>query len=581
MSALQNPKKSFEWRTAALIALIVGAVAFSVMARLEDPASSSVIPAEDPYTHMGLVRGHLADGEIEPLVDGGTVYPPGMHAVLAAVHAFTGLDLYTIFLYGPIVFGALSVVGIALLLWRFAGPAAAVVGSLAAALAPELIFRTTMMAPTAVDLAVLPFLLLGALETLRGRLPWIGLVAASSLYLGVAHPWILTVMAPVALGTVILAFLFAGNVRREDRLNPMGASLVLATLGASLLAAIMICWSECGLGFHEIGHGTSGLDQVGVVAAGLALAAAAVLALARRPLRRFLDNLSGPMPLTVRAIMGVLAAGALLAVTIPAVQAGMPEHVDLPRMFGWPMLALGALGLVVTPFMRRQAAWAGVAMVTVTLPFVVHNPLDSPFWPHRTAAYLGIGIVILVGVAAAALFALAERALARLASTHQTPSRRVIHMVAGAGITAMVGLATAGSVYAATPPDYETGWYRLYQECEFDALRDVAESADAETVIIAGDWRPKLVAGAFADESRNVWYSESFFADPEHREETVAGLAMDGKRVVVVEDRHLILEHPELDRSFLQGDEWRPQGSHCQEGVAQARLNVYESEVRP
>src|SRR5688572_26440747 len=71
------------------IAAIAAILALGVVLRLVDPLSSPVIPAEDPYTHMAIVREDLRTGELQPLTEGADLYPPGLHAFLAAVLVFS------------------------------------------------------------------------------------------------------------------------------------------------------------------------------------------------------------------------------------------------------------------------------------------------------------------------------------------------------------------------------------------------------------------------------------------------------------------------------------------------------------
>lgn len=561
------------WKPALLIALLIGIVILGVLVRWEDPASSNVIPAEDPYTHMALVRGHLADGNLDALVQGGELYPPGMHAVLATAYAFTGMDLSALFRFGPVVFGAVSIIGIAALLWRYASPSAAVVGSLGMALAPELVFRTTMMAPTALDLALIPFLLVATFELMRGQRGWGVALGVGIIFLIIAHPWALIVLAPVMLGIVLAASVLGRPLaHRSQLLKPLGAGIALVIVGVGLFASTSICWSPCGLGFRNIGATGSSLSQGALFASVGTVVASMVYFLAAWFGRRVQVY---TMPRWLRPLLSVGLVLAMVGISIPAARAGLPDHVDLVRMFGWPLLLLAGLGLAMVPLVRWRAGWAGLAVVLVTYPFVIFNPLDSPFWPHRTAAYLGIGLVLLAGVGAASVVVGARQMGTRLATTS-------VGSKVGAATTLAVlaFVLTASSVYAGTPPTYETGWYRLYQECEFDAIKEVAEGSDAQTIIITGDWRTKLVAAAFVSDSERVWFSESFFLDVDYRERTTHGLALDGREVLVIQDRHMMGEHPEYDVDFLQGPDWTLQSSSCSEGLGRPRVSVYASEVQ-
>src|SRR5439155_17717230 len=109
--------------------------------------------------------------------------------------AYTGMDLFQLVRFGSVVMGAIGILGVALLLARFESVVAAVVGALGYAVAPEVIFRTTMMSPTALDLALLPFLLFPMLEVVRGRFRWAAPTALVVAFLAIAHPWILAILA--------------------------------------------------------------------------------------------------------------------------------------------------------------------------------------------------------------------------------------------------------------------------------------------------------------------------------------------------------------------------------------------------
>lgn len=562
---------------ALMIPLLIG-----VGARLAEPLSSPVVPAEDPYTHMALVKEHLRDGSVEPIYEGGGLYPPGLHGFLAATWVYSGADLYDIFLYGPVAFGAIAVLGIALLLGRSEGAVAAFVGALAVALAPEHIFRTTMMAPTAMDLAILPFFLFTAIEMLRGRLEWTPVAAIMTLFFVVAHPWVIAIMAPAAVGLAVLALVLPWARSRSAPMSPVGAAALLLVLSAGLAMTLFACWDACAAGFQAIQAPSlaASLDMMSMLVAAVAATVAGLLFLFRGRLaamRRRRPRL--PVQLL---FSGLILAG-ILAVTFLALAIGMPEHVDLPRMLGWPLLLLAAVGAVALPFLRSPVAHAGAALSIVTYPFVVLNPFQSEFWPHRTAVFLGVGLAILAGVTAAA----AARGIGRLghAAVNHGRSPRALRKVrptfVALAISFLVATGIGGTVYAATPEAYDKGWYRLFPECEFDQLRELAGQTGPEAVLVTGTWQAKLVAAPFADRAEDTWFMESFFYSEDKREETIAGLAKEGRGVIVVIDRHVEMENPELPTGFLEGGEWEQVGAWCDQGTAKPRLVAYATGVRP
>lgn len=565
-------------KPAIALAILSLTLALGVLVRLEDPLSTRVIPAEDPFTHMALVRDHLADGSLDPLYDDGRLYPPGMHAVVASVWIYTGMPLEDIFRFGPVLLGGIGIIGIALLLWRCHGPVAAIVGGLAVALAPEVIFRTTMMSPTALDIAVVPFFLLAVLETLRGRLVWAPVVAALSLFFVLAHPWVLAVLVPAMVATVALWIILGGQRSASGPLHALGATAVLASAAAALVLAVTTCWSQCGIGETSASATSQRVDNLAIAAATGALLVAGLAALLRKRIARWHDA-KRRTHVGVRLGLSAAIALAIVAVSIPAFQSGMPEYVKLPRMIGMPILLLGATGLVALPFLPTRAAFAGGSLAVVTYPFVIYNPLDSIFWPHRTAVYLTIGLAILAGIGASAIVAAVRMVVAKL------PMPRIRTKRAGRGIARRVTLAgaaglvattmLAGSVYAQTPLAYETGWYRLYPTCEYDGLQEIAGQAGPDTVVITGDWRPKLVMAAFASDADDIWYDRQFFADPDKREGTVSGLDQAGRDVIVVLDRHMRVEQPHTNTSFLHEGGWTEMGGWCADGAPGERLNAY------
>jgi len=563
-------------RTTSIVSLLAVA-ALAVVLRLKDPLSTNVIAAEDPFTHMALVREHVRTGVLEPLYEAGTLYP---HAVLAAVWAFTGADLYSIFRFGPVVLGATGVLGVGALLLRHEGPAAAFVGALALAVMPEHIFRTTMMAPTALDLAILPVFLYALLGLLRGRVAWVGVAAPLAAFLVIAHPWLFAIVAPV--GLLLVAFSLLPGGPRAHRVAPVGAAAALVVLGGGLAMSVSVCFEECGLGFDDIRFGglAMNLDTIGLIVAAACAATAAVLVLARKQVTALQERLSSHRADgLLRFVASGLIAAAIVAVTIPAVQHGMPEHVDLPRMLGWPVLVLAAAGAVLIPFWRSPAAHAGAALAAVTYPFAIHNPFHSPFWPHRTVVFLAIGLAILAGAAAG----MATKAAAAAWNARVARSLKAPHgarpMLAGAGLSLALVVTLGGTVYAATPEEYPEGWYRLYPECEFDALRSTGEAAGPNTIIITGTWQAKLVIAAFAGDAKTVWYSQTYYLSEAERDRTTAGLLKDGYEVIVVVDRHMVVADEPMDTSFLGADAYSVRGAYCSGmGITSPRLVTYQAE---
>jgi hypothetical protein len=303
----------------------------------------------------------------------------------------------------------------------------------------------------------------------------------------------------------------------------------------------------------------------------MALVTLGVMALMLRRRERtdaFLSRASRrPMPVPVRAAVSLLLAVGLAAVTIVAFRAGFPEFVNPVRMFGIPVLALSALAFVLLPFVRSPAALTGAAIAASTLPFVVFNPLDSPFWPHRTAVYLGLALVILTGVAAGFLVRAAAHAFeeARRRTPQRTAwaasSRPAMAVLPAFLVLVFIG----GSVYAATPETYEDGWYRLYTPCEHDGLRAVAEAASPEpaAVVITGDWQAKVVIAALTEDASRVWYKPDFYTSAEARDPFVAHMRNQSIPLYVVVDHHMRPELPEAETDFLRSDPWVPLGDWC------------------
>ena len=559
------------------MAFAVTAVALTVLVgaflRLADPLSSPVVAAEDPYTHMALVREHLRTGDISPLDSSATVYPPGLHAFLASAWVYTGSDLYDIVRIGPVIFGAIGILGMALLLWRTSGPVAGFVAALAMAVAPEAIFRTTMMSPTAMDLAILPFMLYAMLRVLAGRLGWVGVAAPMALFLALAHPWLLAILCAAGVMFLLFTVLFPTAVAGADRPSPLGIASIMAVLGTGFAVALTMPTFGDVL---NIQRGTS-LIPIGLGVAALALAP--IVCMLRWPrLRQTPAWLArGPAPLSVRFGSSLAIAATLLAVCFLAVQRGLPAYVDLPRMFGWPALALAFAALVALPFIASPIANLAAGLFAATLPFVVFNPLHSEFLPHRTSIFLGIAMAILAGVAAAALVRVASHAL-RVRHATRTPSRRTTGRLMLVAPALLIATLLGGAVYAGTPDAYPGGWYRLYNSCELDAFREIARQADAQpnAIIVVGDWEAKLVLAALTTDAQRVWFDGGVFTSEQRRGDLEATMHHQGRPVIVVMDRFLRTETPDADTNFVSSAPWQPMGAWCANmGIEQPHITAY------
>ncbi|MHB1262097.1 MAG: hypothetical protein ACYC2H_10330 [Thermoplasmatota archaeon] len=561
-------------RAAALILALALAVGYGLSVRLEDPLSTPVVPAEDPYTHMALVREHLRDGSLDPLNPDGHLYPPGMHAMMAAILAYTGADLYEFTRVAPALFGALGLAGVAILLARFESLGAALAGVLALAIMPETIFRTTMMSPTAVDVALLPFFAFTILMTLQGRLAWAGPATAIAAFLLFSHPWLFGILGVTGLTLLLLITVLPWPTRHGPLIHPWGLVSVVAIVGTGVSLALTGCWSTCGPGFRDVlGEGSGQvMGTLSLVVLAAALLPLVVKALRPRAFTVLLPPRRAATPFAARLLLSQAFLVAVIGLSWAAVNEGLPPLVDLARMFGWPLLILGGLGLVLLPFRPSPGGHVGGALALATFPFVVFNPFDSPFWSHRTAVYFGVGLALLVGVAVVAMvqgaLALARRLPTGPAAAPAWPGSapapaRVAPLVAVSGMFVLICM--AGGVFAATPAQYEGGWYRLYPECEFAGLQEIGASADAnpDLLVVSGTWQSKLVLSGLADDSLRFWYKPDFFTSSSERDNVIQMLEQEGQPILVVVDSLLASEHPEIDASFLESSPWTPYDAWC------------------
>jgi hypothetical protein len=284
----------------------------------------------------------------------------------------------------------------------------------------------------------------------------------------------------------------------------------------------------------------------------------------------------------VRASTSVALALLLVGITVPALNAGLPNLVDLPGMLGIPLLVLAAFAFVALPFLRGPASRLGAALALVTYPLVLYNPFNSEFLPHRTVVFLGIAFAILAGAAAGSLqrwIARSWTALAARRTSRASPTSRP--RFAAVFVPALlVALALGIPVYASTPDSYAGGWYRLYSACEIAGFQDIAAKVDQDphAIVIAGDWQAKLVLSALASNSTRIWNKPDFFHVDEPQQLFLESASRTGLAIYVVHDRYLMQEHPDSDVRFLKEGNWQPLGPWCTDANILLPLRAYVEE---
>ncbi|HEV8361531.1 MAG TPA: hypothetical protein VGR28_13860, partial [Candidatus Thermoplasmatota archaeon] len=318
--------------------------------------------------------------------------------------------------------------------------------------------------------------------------------------------------------------------------------------------------------------------------AALLAACAAALVVARyapdRPIR-------AARPRALRWVLALALASVVAVLYAPVLSGHLPAFVDLPRMVGWPVLALAAVGLVVLPFAGGPGAHLGAGLFLAAFPLVILNPLDSTFWPHRTVVYMGLGAALLAGVAVDRAARAAAAAAARRRSAADAAvlapagkaARRAGRRAQAAAVLA-AALFMSGTLVAATPAPYP-GWYRYYEDCDFRALRTAADVANQhpQTIVLTGSWQSQLVVAAFVDDASRVWYKPEFFR-PGY---DVAGfsmwLARDHAPSLALLDRYAY-EDIAAPATGLQGTAWTQAWHACADaakpGVAVFRLGAAE-----
>lgn len=408
--------------------VLAGVLLLALFVRMREPFVSPVIGAEDPYTHMGHAWD-LLHGRGLP-----ADYPPGF-AVLLAPFALLGPTLfYAAARFLPPFLGVVEVLGVYLLAKENLRTPAAFVAAIAVALMPENVLRTNLLFPTALDLALLPFylmLLLRGAQRDRRSLLWAALLAVG---LALAHPWVLVYMLPPTIVVALRAF--DGPNARRDRLLTLGIIGALAVAGA-VFAFLPGTWN---------------------------------------PTPSFLKH-AGPR--------------ALELLRDPRSLFPLPLYVDtFPGMVTWSVLAFAAIGAV-TALVRRTTLGLAVLVYSLAIvPFVFVDWFDVWFIPHRSVAYLSLGLALLAALPIELMGAIPEWNLGDVAAA------------AVVGIY-MVAVLTPGAL-AVTP------WYRLYGEDDYDAWHAVA--ARDPSLVVTGSWEE--ATGYRAITGKDAIFNPEFLKDP-------------------------------------------------------------------
>lgn len=543
----------------ALAALVV-IVAVGVHLRLQDPLSTRIIGAEDPYSHVVFTKESLDEGAFgDSFHLGTTMYPPGLHALLGAIVPASGIDFHEFARFVPVVFGAIAIVGTYVLGARLGGHAAGLAAALVTAVMPEHVFRTDLLFPTALDLALLPAFLLSIIlvwesaREERGFLPrcaqtWgaIVLFAVFAVPLTFTHPWVV----PLFLGPAAV-FLALRALRESVDARAALRSLVVPAALAVLAVAFSMAfrWDESDTGFADFFALLPGLrvlstlDLPGPVlflalcAALGAIAAGAVLLVGL--VARHRGRVAGMTRLGLAAALAL----ALVALAFFLGMRELPPDVSYVDMLGRAAIGLALLGVVLAVVRPSTLGDLALCISIPLFPLTAVNVFDSPFWPQRTVAYLCVGVALLAGVVGERIH---NGALALLSARRPRE-----HRTLGPAVLAASVLLLAGTVVAQPAPTYE--WYRLYDDEHYDAFRHTVDllAEDPEARIVTHDWQPALMVKALGDPN-SVWYSPDFFKSESERRKVLDGI--HGPAYVVV-DKYLLKDAAKgkYDLGFLQG----------------------------
>lgn len=515
---------------AVLVAVFLLALRF----RLEDALSSPIVGAEDPYTHMVIVKELAENGYFSgsrhldyPL------YPPGLHTLVFMVWSVSGVELFDIVRFLPPLIGAAGVLALAAFLNDEAGPVAAAVGGALAATMSEHVLRTNLLFPTTLDLLLIPAFLFGIARLTRGQSAAAVVVLATGTALMVTHPWATLLFAPITIAAVV-----AGLVL-PSREAPRIAHRAAAALIAAVIGVVSFWWWR-DAEFISISSLTGGADHapsaiadaVGVPPA--ALAGAAVVGIAGVVGLGVASWRARRMPRRMRAIRvgaSVALTVAALAV-VPRLTENPPLYVDYDAMIGAPAIILALVGVAFAPLRPSFAAYAGLAICAVTFPASALDVYGHPIWPHRAVAFLTIGVALLAGVAASGI----ADGLGNV-SQRSGYSRPRVRAAIGGVIAVAVVLSAAPVGHGAYT------WYRYYDDEQWVVMDEALArmESDPQAVMLVSSWQPNLFLRAMGDADRVVWVPY-VYEQPADRDALLSRLHAEGKHPYYVEDHHTYRE---------------------------------------
>jgi hypothetical protein len=320
---------------------LLGVAALALLLRLGDPLGSPVLPNEDPY--LMLYRAERLDAKGLWPDD----YTKGFPAMLVAWKAF-GVPMYDAARLLPAFWGAAGVVLMHAVARRLAGDAAGLGAAFLFAVIPEVVKRSNFLAPTALDMALLPLLAWCAVDLASARLRALPLAAVVAVWLAFAHPWgLLYVGMALAPWMLHLALRPPAPVRW---VRPLTAG----ALGLGIPAGLWLMQGP-----------DTGLSPIEDVAAHV---------------------------------------GSWL--TAPTFAYHAPKNVNLVGMLGPGAIALAIVGAMRGPARLRNLGLGWVAML---LPVAALTLTSVPFAAERTVAFLAPGVALLGGAATARFWYAATR----------------------------------------------------------------------------------------------------------------------------------------------------------------------------